>query len=43
MNFWQNIHVKLRAVEPSDAEFFFDWNQDSEWKATWTRRGAGQA
>jgi RimJ/RimL family protein N-acetyltransferase len=30
MNFWQNTHVKLRAVEPSDAEFFFEWNQDSE-------------
>jgi RimJ/RimL family protein N-acetyltransferase len=30
MNFWQNTHVKLRAVEPSDAEFFFEWNQDGE-------------
>jgi RimJ/RimL family protein N-acetyltransferase len=30
MNFWQDTHVKLRAVEPSDAEFFFEWNQDSE-------------
>ena len=33
MNFWQNTHVKLRAVEPSDAEFFFEWNQDSEMTA----------
>ncbi len=30
MNFWQNSHIKLRAVELSDAEFFFEWNQDSE-------------
>jgi RimJ/RimL family protein N-acetyltransferase len=30
MNFWQDAHVKLRAVEPSDAEFFFEWNQDSD-------------
>ncbi len=33
MNFWQNDHIKLRAVEPSDAEFFFEWNQDSEMTA----------
>jgi RimJ/RimL family protein N-acetyltransferase len=30
MNFWQGTHVRLRAVEPSDAEAFFTWNQDSE-------------
>ena len=30
MNFWQSTHVKLRAVEPADAEFFFEWNQDSD-------------
>ncbi len=33
MNFWQNTHIKLRAVEPSDAEFFFEWNQDGEMTA----------
>ena len=30
MNYWQGTRVKLRAVEPSDAEAFFTWNQDSE-------------
>jgi RimJ/RimL family protein N-acetyltransferase len=30
MNFWQGKHIRLRAVEPADAEFFCAWNQDSE-------------
>jgi RimJ/RimL family protein N-acetyltransferase len=30
VNFWQGLHIRLRAVEPSDAETFFTWNQDSE-------------
>jgi RimJ/RimL family protein N-acetyltransferase len=30
MNFWQGERVKLRAIEPSDAETYFQWNQDSE-------------
>jgi RimJ/RimL family protein N-acetyltransferase len=30
VNFWQGPHIRLRAVEPSDAEVFFAWNQDSE-------------
>ncbi len=29
-NFWQGERVKLRAVEPSDAEAHFAWNQDSD-------------
>ncbi len=33
MNFFQNSQVKLRAVEPADAEFFFEWNQDGEMTA----------
>ncbi|MCC6442408.1 MAG: GNAT family N-acetyltransferase [Armatimonadetes bacterium] len=30
MNYWQGKKVRLRGVEPSDAEIFFQWNQDSE-------------
>jgi RimJ/RimL family protein N-acetyltransferase len=30
INFWQNAHVRLRAIEPSDTELFVRWNQDSE-------------
>jgi len=30
MNFWQGKKVRLRAIEPADATFFFDWNQDSQ-------------
>jgi len=29
-NFWQNPRVRLRAIEPGDAETFHRWNQDSE-------------
>lgn len=30
MNFWQGKLVRLRGVEPSDAETFARWNEDSE-------------
>jgi RimJ/RimL family protein N-acetyltransferase len=30
MNFWQGQTVRLRGVEPTDAETFFQWNLDSE-------------
>jgi RimJ/RimL family protein N-acetyltransferase len=30
MNFWQGKQVRLRGVEPADAETFFRWNLDSE-------------
>jgi RimJ/RimL family protein N-acetyltransferase len=30
MNFWQGEKVRLRGIEPSDADFFFQWNLDSE-------------
>ena len=30
MNFWQGKKIRLRAVEPSDAEHFIRWNLDSE-------------
>ena len=30
MNIWQGKRIKLRAIEPSDAGVFFEWNQDSE-------------
>jgi hypothetical protein len=29
-NFWQGSKVRLRAIEPTDAEFFIRWNLDSE-------------
>lgn len=29
-NFWQGERVRLRAVEPEDAESFFTWNLNSE-------------
>jgi RimJ/RimL family protein N-acetyltransferase len=28
--FWQGERVRLRAIEPEDAETFFNWNFDSE-------------
>jgi RimJ/RimL family protein N-acetyltransferase len=30
MNFWEGKRIRLRAVEPSDVEFFLRWNLDSE-------------
>lgn len=30
MNYWQGKQVRLRAVEPGDAEHFIRWNLDSE-------------
>ena len=30
MNFWQGKQIRLRAIEPSDAEHFVRWNLDSE-------------
>jgi RimJ/RimL family protein N-acetyltransferase len=30
MNYWQSKHIRLRAVEPGDAETFHRWNADSE-------------
>jgi len=29
-DFWQSDLIRLRGVEPSDAEFFFAWNRDSD-------------
>lgn len=29
-NYWENDRIRLRAIEPEDAPFFFDWNMDSE-------------
>ncbi len=29
-NFWQSARVRLRALEPSDAHAFFEWNLDTE-------------
>lgn len=29
-NFWQTSRIRLRAIEPGDAETFYRWNQDSE-------------
>jgi RimJ/RimL family protein N-acetyltransferase len=29
-NFWQGEKIRLRGIEPSDAETFFKWNMDSE-------------
>src|SRR5262245_27620286 len=29
-NFWQGQYVRLRAIEPEDAEIFHNWNLDSE-------------
>jgi hypothetical protein len=28
MDFWQGPTIRLRAVEPGDAETFFAWNRD---------------
>ena len=30
LNFWQAKNVRLRGIEPSDADIFFAWNMDSE-------------
>ncbi|MGB0388767.1 MAG: GNAT family N-acetyltransferase [Ardenticatenaceae bacterium] len=30
MNFWQGKRIKLRGIEPADAEAFFAWNKDSD-------------
>lgn len=30
MNFWQSSNIRLRSIEPSDAETFHQWNMDSE-------------
>ena len=30
MNYWQSELVRLRGVEPEDADLFWRWNQDSE-------------
>jgi RimJ/RimL family protein N-acetyltransferase len=30
MNFWQTGKIRLRGIEPTDAELFANWNQDSE-------------
>ena len=30
MNFWKGSKIRLRGVEPADAESFFMWNTDSE-------------
>jgi RimJ/RimL family protein N-acetyltransferase len=30
MNYWQGAKIRLRAIEPSDAETFHRWNLDSE-------------
>lgn len=29
-NFWQGERIRLRAIEPEDAEKFYSWNFDSE-------------
>ena len=30
LDFWQGKRIRLRALEPADAEIFFTWNRDSE-------------
>ena len=30
MNYWQGKRVRLRAIEPADAETFHHWNMDSD-------------
>lgn len=30
MNYWQGAKIRLRGIEPSDAETFFRWNLDSD-------------
>lgn len=30
MNYWQGSRVKLRSIEPEDAEFFHQWNQETD-------------
>jgi RimJ/RimL family protein N-acetyltransferase len=30
MNYWQGAKIRLRALEPSDAEIFYKWDQNSE-------------
>jgi RimJ/RimL family protein N-acetyltransferase len=33
MDFWLGERVRLRGVEPADAEFFWQWNHDTEMNA----------
>jgi RimJ/RimL family protein N-acetyltransferase len=30
MNYWQTKTIRLRGIEPADAEVFYRWNQDSQ-------------
>lgn len=30
MNYWEGKLIRLRSVEPDDAEFFFSWNQETD-------------
>ena len=30
MNYWQGTRIRLRAIEPADAEIIYQWNQNSE-------------
>ncbi len=30
MNYWQGKNIRLRALEPSDAESFYTWDMDSD-------------
>ena len=30
MNYWQGERIRLRGIEPEDAEHFFRWNLDSD-------------
>ncbi len=30
MNYWEGETIRLRGIEPGDAQHFFRWNQDSE-------------
>lgn len=34
MNYWQDHRIRLRAIEPADAETFYRWNYDSD-RARW--------
>lgn len=29
-NFWQGNSIRLRGIEPEDADFFYRWNQETE-------------
>ena len=30
MNYWKGTHIRLRGIEPDDAEFFYNWNLETE-------------